>query len=84
MTDNEQDLKNALGQSVPLSDGLDMVNAQIGISAGADFENNIWTFEMPNGFKAGAGKYMIVKVMSNVLYTPVKVHNINSNSAKTY
>lgn len=48
-----------------LNDGLDMVNAQTGISAGADFESNTWTFDMPNGFNAGAGKYMIVKVVSN-------------------
>jgi hypothetical protein len=41
---------------------LDIDNAQLGISAGVDFENNTWTFEMPKGFKAGAGGYMIIKV----------------------
>jgi hypothetical protein len=39
---------------------LDTANAQIGTSAGADFENNTWTFELPAGFK----------VVLNAKYTP--------------
>ena len=42
--------------------GVDTATAQIGISDTVDFENNTWIFEMPKGFQAGAGKYMIIAV----------------------
>jgi hypothetical protein len=44
---------------------FDIDNVQAGISAGVDFENNTWTFDMPKGFQASAGKYIIVKVVHN-------------------
>ncbi|MGZ8915359.1 MAG: hypothetical protein ACXW1Z_19905 [Methylobacter sp.] len=37
---------------------------QIGISYSADFGNNRWVFEMPEGFKVGAGQYKIIRVKS--------------------
>lgn len=64
MSDQEPTKPPQVGGS-ELNIRLDTANAQIGISAGADFENNTWTFELPEGFKAGAGEYMIIKVVPN-------------------
>lgn len=61
----EQNTNTAVSVGSALNVQLDVDTAQLGISAGADFENNTWTFEMPEGFKAGAGGYMIVKVAPN-------------------
>ncbi|MGZ8158372.1 MAG: hypothetical protein ACXWT4_06140 [Methylobacter sp.] len=35
---------------------------QIGTSFSADFGNNRWVFEMPEGFRVGAGQYRIIRV----------------------
>ena len=59
------DLNTAPDGGSALNVQLDVDNAQLGISAGCDFENNTWTFEMPEGFKSGAGDYMIIKVAPN-------------------
>jgi hypothetical protein len=61
----EQNTNTAVSGWSALNVQLDVDNAQLGISAGTDFENNTWTFEMPDGFKAGAGGYMIIKVAHN-------------------
>ena len=72
MSTNET-MKSPHGGGSALNDGLDTATAQIGISAGADFENNTWIFEMPEGFQAGAGKYMIIAVPNAELTSPPPV-----------
>jgi len=62
----EKTLKPSQAEGTALNVQLDVNNAQLGISAGADFDNNIWSFQMTDGFKAGVGNYMIIKVVSNV------------------
>lgn len=36
------------------------MKTQIGISEGANFEENTWTFQMPEGFVVKAGEFSIV------------------------
>jgi hypothetical protein len=49
MTDEEQGLKNALGQSVPLSDGLDgwinVEEVQPPLIQGQDYSANVWGWD---------------------------------------
>jgi len=58
----KQDLNEDRDGGFALNEQLDIDNAQLGVSVGVDFENNIWTFKMQEGFKAGAGGYMIIKM----------------------
>lgn len=39
-----------------------MKRTQLGVSATADFEDNTWTFEMPESFTVTAGTFAIVPV----------------------
>jgi hypothetical protein len=46
---------------------IDIDQAQIAVSVAADFQENTWTFQMSPGFRAGAGKYMIIKLMLDAI-----------------
>lgn len=39
---------------------MEIMKTQIGISAGADFEEKSWTFLMPEDFEVRAGQFAIV------------------------
>lgn len=64
--DYEQALNEATVGASAFNVELDVANGQIAESAGCDFETNQWTFQMPEGFRAGAGKYMIIKLTHNI------------------